>query len=154
MDSRITFEPLAEDAVAFLEEGTGIPYRHIDFGAPNWLCVTARRRGSVTGVFVAEFMVWYEAHMTCVIADPRFMTRRLMHAIFSTLFSRAVRVTGMCRPENERSIRLLRHLGCRYEGYLRMGIDGRWDGMIFGMLRSECRWIRAPKAPMELEKAA
>jgi hypothetical protein len=155
MKYRCTFEPLQPDAVAFLEHGTGLYFSHLDFGAPNWLCVTARLHGSVCGVLVAEFMVWYEAHLTCVISDPRFMTRRLMHAIFSTLFSRAVRVTGMCRPENDASIRLLRHLGCKYEGCLRMGIDGRWDGLIFGMLRNECRWIRAPKeAPDEIAKAA
>lgn len=154
MDSRLTFEPLQPDAVKFLSDRTEIDYFRSDFTQPCWMCVTARRDGAVIGVFIAEFMVWYEAHITCVITDPRFLTRRLLHAIFSTLFSRAVRITGMCRPENEASIRILSHLGFRYEGYLRMGIDGRWDGMIFGMLRPECRWIRAPRAVVELKKAA
>jgi hypothetical protein len=35
-----------------------------------------------------------------------------------------------------------------------MGIDGRWDGLVFGMLRDECRWIRAPKVPFEMKKVA
>jgi hypothetical protein len=42
-------------------------------------------------------------------------------------------------------------LGFLYEGFSRMGIDGRWDGLVFGMLRHECRWLGArPK----LRKAA
>ena len=114
------------------------------------MCVTARSpRGSVIGVFIAEFMVWYEAHITCAITDPRFLTRRLLRAIFSTLFSRGVRVTAMTRPENEQGIRILEHLGFLYEGYLRLGIDGRWDGLIYGMLRQDCRWIKAPKESID-----
>jgi RimJ/RimL family protein N-acetyltransferase len=142
--------------VDYLHERTGIDFRICDFRAPNWLCVTARSpEGEVLGVLVAEFQVWFEAHVTWAIDDPRFMTRRLLRAVFSTLFSRAVRITAMSRPDNEKSIQVIRHLGFTYEGYLRLGIEGKWDGMIFGMLRNECRWIRAPKEALyEIAKAA
>jgi len=155
MKSKVSFEPLQEDAIRFLSDATEIDYFKCDFSLPCWLCVTARKDNQVVGVFIGEFMVWYEAHITCAIANPRFLTRRLLHAIFSTLFSQAVRITAMCRPENEGSLRILRHLGFQYEGYLRLGIDGRWDGMLFGMLRNECRFIRPPvEVPLELAKAA
>jgi hypothetical protein len=153
--SRITFEPLQDDAVAFLTERTGIDYTIEDFRAPKWVCATAREGNvKVTGVLLGEFTSWFEVHMTTAVDDPRIITRRLLHAIFSTFFSKAVRVTMMCRPDNKKSIRGILHLGARYEGFSRMGIDGRWDGLVFGMLRSECRWIRAPKVPFELRKAA
>lgn len=156
MKTRMSFAPLSPDAVKYLIDRTGIDFSICDFGAPNWLCVTARNgEGSVIGVLVAEFQCRFEAHITSAIDDPRFMTRRLLHAIFSTLFSRAVRVTAMSRPDNENSLRAIRHLGFTHEGYLRLGIEGKWDGMIFGMLRDECRWIRAPKeVTYEIAKAA
>jgi RimJ/RimL family protein N-acetyltransferase len=94
-------------------------------------------------------------HITSAIDNPKFMTRRLLHAIFATCFSRAARVTAMCRPENEKSIRAIRHLGFQYEGYCRLGLEGKWDALVFGMLRNECRWIRAPKEKTyEIAKAA
>lgn len=155
MKSKVSFEPLQPDAVEFLSAATEVDYTKADFERPCWMCVTARSPGgSVIGVFIAEYMTWYEAHITCAITDPRFLTRRLLRAIFSTLFSRGVRVTAMTRPENEKTIRILEHLGFLYEGYLRMGIDGRWDGLIYGMLRDDCRWIRAKEAPHEIAIAA
>jgi hypothetical protein len=152
---RVSFEPLQADAIRFLSQATDIDYFKCDFSKPCWMCITGRNpKGEVVAVFIAEFMVWYEAHITCALTDHRFLTRRLLHAACSTLFSRAVRITAMARPDNPKSIRILEHLGFRYEGYLRMGIDGRWDGLLYGMLRDECRWIREPMAPAEIAKAA
>lgn len=152
---RKTFEPLTPEAVSFLEERTGIDYGAVDFGAPNWFCVTARNEGSIVGVLVGEFTTWFEVHLTTAIDNPKLMSPRLLHAIFSTCFSRAVRVTAMCRPDNDRSIRLIRHCGFQYEGFCRLGLEGRWDALVFGMLRHECRWIRAPKEALhEIAQAA
>jgi hypothetical protein len=142
MKSIVSFAPLEPDAVQFLIERTGIDYSWCDFAAPQWLNVTARDGdGAILGVFVGEFQTWFEVHITCAIDHPRFLTRRLLHAIFGTLFTQAVRLTALTRPDNEDGIRILKHLGFRYEGFLRMGIEGRWDGLIFGMLRNECRWL-------------
>jgi hypothetical protein len=153
--TRITFEPLQPDAVKFLSERTGIDYSVFDFHGPQWACATARDEGIVLGVLLGEFTTWFEVHMTTAIDNPKFMTRRLLHAIFSTFFSRAMRVTAMCRPENEKSIRGIRRLGFRYEGFCRLGIEGKWDALVFGMLKNECRWIRAPKETFhEIAEAA
>lgn len=146
MKARISFAPLKPDAVDCLVDGTGIDFLQVDFTLPAWLCMTARSPGgSIMGVLVAEFEVWFEAHITCVVLDPAFVTRKLLRAVCTALFSRAVRITGMCRPENDRSIRILRHLGFQYEGRKRLAIEGKWDALVFGMTRDECRWIRAPE---------
>jgi hypothetical protein len=112
-----------------------------------WFCATARdAEGRIQGVWVAEFQVWFEAHVTTAIDDPRFMSRRLLRTLFTALFSQAVRVTAMVRPDNHRSIEGIKRLGFRYEGFCRLGIEGKWDAMVFGMLRNECRWLqRHPK---------
>ncbi len=118
---------------------TGIEFRHIDFGQHGWFCVTARKGEKIQGVFIAEFINPYEAHVTAAISDPRCLTRRLMRAVFIALYSRAVRLTFMTRPDNKAAIRIIKHLGALYEGFCRLGIEGKWDALVFGMLRNECR---------------
>jgi len=152
----ITFEPLQPDAIRFLSVRTGGDYSNYDYAGSNWVCATSRDdHGTVTGVLTGEFTTRWEVHMTCAVDDNSIITRRLLHAIFSTFFSSAARVTAMCRPENKRSEAGIRRLGFRYEGYSRLQIEGKWDALVFGMLRSECRWIRAPReASHEIAVAA
>jgi hypothetical protein len=155
MKTRVTFEPLEPDAREFLILRTGIDYTPFDFRAPCWVCATARNTaGVVLGVLLGEQTSFFEFHMTCAVDDPKIITRRLLHAIFSTFFSRAVRVTAMCRPENTRSLRGIQHLGFLPEGRMRLAIEGKWDALVFGMLREDCRWIRAPRALQHFAKAA
>jgi hypothetical protein len=148
----ISFAPLSADAVIFLSARTSINFGPCDFTGPQWFCCTARNDdGEVRGVFVGEFTTWFEVHITTAVDDPAILSRRLLRVIFSTLFSRAVRITAMTRPDNDRSISGIRRLGFLYEGCSRMGIEGKWDALVFGMLRHECRWIRDRA---ELRKAA
>lgn len=151
----ISFAPLEPDAVRYLIDRTGIDYSFCDFTGPQWFCCTARDSdGALLGVFIGEFQLWFECHITCAIRHPRFLTRRLLRTIFTTLFSQAVRLTALVRPDNEPALRIIRHLGFQYEGYLRMGVEGRWDGMIFGMLRHECRYLEKASDHGQIAKAA
>jgi hypothetical protein len=148
--STISFAPLEPDAVRFLTERTGIDYSHCDFAGPQWLTITARDGDKILGVFIGEFQVWFEVRITCAIDDPRFLTRRLLQAIFSTLFSRAVRLTAQVQPENEAANRIVRHLGFQFEGFMRLAIDGRWDANLYGMLRQECRYLAPQHKPQTI----
>ena len=50
------------------------------------------------------------------------------------------RIEAACAPQNERSRRLLEHVGFRHEGYARayLLIDGEWqDHLLFGLLEDE-----------------
>lgn len=137
-----SFAPLAPDAIEFLSEETGIDYSFIDFTQPHWFCVTKRRDdGTLMGVCVCEFKMWFDAYFTAAVADPAFMSKRLMQTIFSTLFSQAVRVTAEIVPGNDRAVLGARRLGFVYEGFKRNGIEGRRDALLFGMLREDCRFL-------------
>jgi hypothetical protein len=146
-----SFAPLPLDAIEFLTKETGIDYGMIDFTTPHWLCVHARHDdGEVVGVLVCEFKTWFDVYCTYAISDPRCMTRRLLKAVFRTLFSRAVRITSEVEPENEHAILVARRMGFVYEGFKRMGIEGKRDALLFGMLASDCRFLpgnRAMPAP-------
>jgi len=141
-----SFAPLPLDAIEFLTRETGIDYGMIDFTTPHWLCVHARHDdGEVVGVLVCEFKTWFDVYCTYAITDPRCMTRRLLKAVFRTLFSRAVRITSEVEPDNEHAILIARRMGFVYEGYKRMGIEGKRDALLFGMLRHDCRFLPGVK---------
>jgi hypothetical protein len=138
----VTFTPFEPDAAAFLTEETATDFLRTDFTRPHWLCVTVRRDDdSLMAVAACEFKEWFNAHFSVAIADQRAITQRLLRTIFSTLFSQAVRVTALVDPDNERAISICRRLGFVYEGFLRMGVEGRRDALIFGMLREDCRFL-------------
>jgi hypothetical protein len=137
--------PPPPDAVEFLESETGVPFAHIDM--TEWFCITAwNEHDAVVGVLICEPRNWFDWHFSCAIADQRIMTRRLLRTIFKTLFTRAVRVTALVEPSNERVLRQVKRLGFVYEGFLRMGIEGSRDALIFGMLADDCRWLPGNRA--------
>jgi hypothetical protein len=150
---KVSFAPLEDDARALLVERTGMDFSFVDFSLDNWLSVTAREGSAILGVMTVEFPLWFNADVTLAIEDPRCVTRRLMHALFTTMFSRAVRVSAQADPENERATSFIRDLGFRYEGFKRLGMDGQRDAMMFGMLRHECRWIMPAKENGRVETA-
>lgn len=137
-----SFDPLEPDAVVFLSEATGIDFMLTNFAAPNWFCVTARApNGDLMGVAACEFKTWFDVHFSCAIADRRCMSRRLLRTIFEALFSRAVRVTALVSPDNRSAVEQTRRMGFVYEGFLRMGVEGNRDALIFGMLRDDCPFL-------------
>lgn len=143
-----SFAPLEPDAVAFLSEQTEIHFYGTDFADPRWLCVTARRDdGTLMGVLACEFKEWFDVHFSCAIRDRRCMSRRLLRTIFTTLFGQAVRVTALVDPDNETAIEQCRRMGFVYEGMLRMGVEGRRDALIFGMLAADCRYLPGHRPP-------
>jgi len=138
----ISFAPLELDAVAFLEQRTGLDFSAADFEQPKWLCVTARRPdGALQGVLACEFKQWFNVHLTMAIDDIFCVSPKVLFAIFRTLFSRARRITALVPTDNERSLKQIHLLGFQYEGFMRLGFDGQRDALLFGMLANECRWL-------------
>ena len=70
----------------------------------------------------------------------RAVVRRMFEIPFIDMKCEAVRC-GI-KEGNKASEKLCRHLGFRKEGILRRGWDGRTNMLIFGMLKSECKWIK------------
>lgn len=52
------------------------------------------------------------------------------------------RVTGLVRLDNERAQHFDEHLGFRREGVLREGATDGCDLVLYGMLKSECRFLQ------------
>jgi RimJ/RimL family protein N-acetyltransferase len=55
---------------------------------------------------------------------------------------RCCRVTGVVARANKRALDLNRRLGFKIEGCIRDGYGTGKDGLLMGMLKDECVWIR------------
>jgi RimJ/RimL family protein N-acetyltransferase len=139
------------DGAAFLEEETGVPFAHLDMR--DWFCATAyNEHDAIVGVLLAEPRNWFDWHLSVAIADQQFMTRRLLRAIFKTLFTRARRITALVEPHNERALRQVVRMGFIYEGFCRCGIEGARDAYVFGMLPDDCRFLPGVRAAGTVQK--
>lgn len=81
--------------------------------------------------------------------SKRWATRRTLRAIFSAPFAHwnLRRVTFVVAADNDRSLKMMQHcgrspLGVVPEGRVRAAFPNDVDGLLFGMLREECRWLR------------
>ena len=138
--------PLTADATQFLETETGIPFGHIDMR--EWLCVTAYNdHDAVVGVLTMEPRNWFDWHLSCAITDQRLMTRRLLKTIFKATFTKAVRITALVEPGNARALGQVKRMGFQYEGFLRKGIEGNRDALLWGMLAEDCPYLPGYRGP-------
>lgn len=139
-----SFAPFDDEARAFLMAMTGVDYSNTDFTRPDWLCVSCRDDdGQLMGLCAFEFKTWFDAYFSIAIRDPRCITRRVMRAMFSAVFSSAVRVTAEIDPGNAAAIHQARRMGFEPEGYKKFAIEGRRDAILFGMTEDSCRFLRA-----------
>ena len=137
-----SFAPFQPDAVAFLTRHTGIDFTRTNFASPNWFCVSARDDdGKLMGVCVFEMTTSFEAHFTVAIEDRRCLTRRVLRAMFTAIFSRVVRITAYCEPDNDSAIRQAMLMGFQHEGFMRRVVEGSRDAIVMGMLREDCRYL-------------
>lgn len=136
------------DFIAFMLDRIGLDLRGQHLDGPNWFCVSVREdvtRHVVAGL-AAEFKTPFDAHVSVAVDEPDAITRRLLRGIFGALFTQARRITALCDPENADAENGLKRLGFVYEGFLRRGLDGTRDALIYGMLPQDCRFLPGVRA--------
>ena len=77
------------------------------------------------------------------VADKRWLTKTFLQEAFRYPFEQLMvtRVTGLVAASNIAAQRFDEHLGFKLEGRVRKGMPDGDDLLIYGMLRSECRWL-------------
>lgn len=95
----------------------------------------------ILGVVAYDSFTPHECQMHLVVDDRRCGTRGVLRAVFGYPFTqlKLARVTACVALSNTAILGLIRRLGFVYEGCKRNGF-GDEDELIFGLLRSECRW--------------
>lgn len=75
---------------------------------------------------------------------PGWLTKANLRVIFGYPFHnlKCIRVSALCAKANQRSRDLVERLGFKVEGNLRHSFGVGKDGILYGMLKDECRWIK------------
>jgi RimJ/RimL family protein N-acetyltransferase len=99
--------------------------------------------GSIKAVVLITQPGRYSAEIS-VASDgsTRWLSRQLLRASFGYVFDQLgmLRVDSRVHSANTKAIRMNEKLGFKHEGIRRRSF-GNADGILMGMLRSECRWI-------------
>jgi RimJ/RimL family protein N-acetyltransferase len=96
--------------------------------------------GQLTGGMV--FNNQSEADIELSIVAPKRLTRGICRVIAQYAFETAgcMRMTARTRESNLQVRRVIEKVGFRQEGVLRGYYRDGEDAILFGLLRSECRW--------------
>lgn len=151
----VSFQP-DQDFLDFMLDELRLDLSRQQLDSPSWFTVTVRNDDDqVIAALACEFWSTFDCKFTAAIADERAITPKLLHVIFGTLFSKAVRITAEADPDNHEAIDRLKRLGFVYEGFKRKGLDGFHDALIYGMLIEDCKYFPGVRAsPSDLEPEA
>lgn len=86
-----------------------------------------------------------DCEISCAAENSMCFRRNVMQAVFSYIFVQlgCVRCTSLTTKGNKRARSFLEALGFELEGNLRRGYDGSRDALVYGLLREQCRYVRA-----------
>lgn len=85
-----------------------------------------------------------DCHMTIATTSPHWAGRLILRALFDYPFNQlgVARVTAITNQANKKSKNLLKRLGFQHEGCIRYYYNQNEGALIYGMLKSECIWIK------------
>lgn len=116
----------------------------VDFtGTPATWLTQLDQRGNILGIVVFSRFTKTGCEVTLVVPEPKLVLRSLYYAGMCYLFTQCdyQRVTAFIAVDNEQSISLAQRLGFRNEGRAREWFP-TGDAFIFGLLRSEFKWLK------------
>jgi RimJ/RimL family protein N-acetyltransferase len=89
----------------------------------------------------------FDIEMSGAADDATWLWPATLRKLFAYPFIQlgCVRMTSIIGRKNKRARKVVEGLGFRLEGVARKAIDGKEDAMIYGALKSECRFIPQDK---------
>ena len=140
---KVSFAPLSFNHAAALSQYTGIDFMHSDFeDEDRWFCCSVADGDRLGAVIVFEFKTWFDAHVSLVVFDPKALSRKLISTLVTAVFRRAKRISALVDANNMRALRQVWRLGFKHEGFIRLGIEGQRDAVMFGMLPDDCPYLK------------
>jgi RimJ/RimL family protein N-acetyltransferase len=99
-------------------------------------------RDRILGAVVFDSFTFVDCDLHIAIEDKRCVTRETIRQIMAYPFEQLnlTRVSAEVSERNASSLELVQRLGFQLEGRKRQG-EGDCDRLIFGMLKSQCRWL-------------
>jgi len=141
MSKEIIFPGQDDAAVAeWVASQLGQPGK--DWGKPKAFGVL--EDGKLIGGVVMNYYSGHDIVLHVASTTPRWLDRRLLRHIFHYVFEvcGCIRATSVVDKSNKHVLKFDIDLGFTPEGTLRSGgTDGKDDLIVFGMLKSECKWL-------------
>lgn len=107
------------------------------------VAVGVEQDGELIAGAVYTRITWANAdfHMAGTAGKP-WATRKFFRAVVDLAFKTLdlPRVTAFMRADNIPVLRLAKHMGFTYEGTLRQACQDGADLLVYGLLKTECRW--------------
>lgn len=124
---------------AYLTEKTGM---ELTPGMYSAMMVVNDQMDFVAGVVFTNFRQT-DIEVSCAGETPAAWRPEVCRAIFKYVFEQlgCVRCTSITVKANRKARTFLEGLGFQLEGNVRLGYDGQRDALIYGLLRSECRFL-------------
>lgn len=105
--------------------------------------ISAWLDGKLLGAVVYDGFTPYDCNIHLAIDDRRCVTRQVLRKVFEYPFTQLKldRVTALIPASNSVAVDFDERIGFTFEGFKRRALAGE-DELIYGMLKTECRWIR------------
>lgn len=102
------------------------------------------REGKLAGGVVFDLYTERDIVMSGAFDNPRGFSRRALKQLFSYPFVQlgCRRMTTITPRNNKKARALDEALGFKVEGVLRKAYPNDIDGMVYGMLREDCLWLK------------
>lgn len=105
--------------------------------------ISAWLDGRLLGAVVYDGFTPYDCNIHLAVEDSRCVTRHVLWSVFQYPFVQLGldRVTALIAASNDASVDFCERIDFTFEGFKRRALAGE-DELIYGMLKTECRWIR------------
>jgi RimJ/RimL family protein N-acetyltransferase len=99
------------------------------------------------GGFVFSNFTGHNIEVSAAVDRASWVTRGTLDQMFGYPFRQlgCTRITAITREDNKRTQRILTGTGFVQEGRARKGWDGKYDAIIYGILKEECRFLKDDK---------
>jgi hypothetical protein len=123
----------------YVAQQTGMDLKPDSYQA---MMVVDDNKDFVAGVVISNFR-GTDVEVSCASESPAAWRPHVCKAIFTYIFEQlgCVRCTSITTRANKRARSFLESLGFQLEGNLRLAYDGKRDALIYGLLKSECRYL-------------
>jgi RimJ/RimL family protein N-acetyltransferase len=101
------------------------------------------RGGELVGVIIFNNFKVSSAEFSVILKNEYGYSREFLRVAANYIFNieRKWRLTAFVNPLNTKAKALIEKAGFIYEGTQREAADGGGDLLMFGLLKSECKWV-------------
>lgn len=105
-------------------------------------------KGEFVGGVIYSLYRGFDVHVSAAVETGLTMRPHVIRAVFDYVFNQlgCKRCTIVTCRSNKRARRFAEKIGFALEGVMKLGYDGTRDGLIYGILAADCRYLNGEKS--------